>query len=169
MVLGIITQLRNVLLESLDQSLDKELHIMLYQTKEADFQEAYKAFSGGVGVAAKTIGATVLTGYVLKNIINKIQNNSKRKMLLEDLMMHDMIIKSAPKEKVLQYYATIMNVAPTLSEDKEVVRELLQNFIKFDRIDINTITSLTKAEKEMQDRKSSITSDSAIKVLSALF
>ena len=61
-----------------------------------------------------------------------------------------MVIKSAPKDEVLAYYATIYNTAPTVSLDKNAVRELLHNFIKFGRVDINTIKTLAETENKMR-------------------
>jgi hypothetical protein len=98
-------------------------------------------------------GMTALASHSLRSILRKIQNDTRRKALIEDLMSHDPIIKEAPKEEVLEYYATIYNLAPTVSLEKPVVRELLQHFVKFGRIDISTIKTLTDTEGKAQRRK----------------
>lgn len=98
-------------------------------------------------------GMTALASHSIKSILRKIQNDIRRKALIEDLMSHDPIIKEAPKEEVLEYYATIYNLAPTVSLEKPVVRELLQHFVKFGRIDLSTIKTLTETEGKLHSGK----------------
>lgn len=115
--------------------------------------------AGGKVVKGLILPATLamsLGAYGLKKVINKIQNDTNRKALLEDLMNTDPIIKKGPKEDVLKYYATIYNVAPDLSKDKNAVREILQSAVKFGRMDIQTIKSMTEIERNMQQGESGV-------------
>jgi len=98
---------------------------------------------------ATMVGATALPLMAINRLKKKIQNDTRRKALIEDLYMNDPIIKDAEREDVLQYYATIYSVAPSVSLDKNVVRELLQNFVKFGRVDIQTIKTLAETEEKM--------------------
>jgi len=107
----------------------------------------------GTGPLLKaTIGIASLTTFGLKAIINKIQNDTRRKALIEDLMSTDPIIKEADSTKVLEYYATIYNLAPTVSKEKPVVRELLQHFVRFGHIDLATIKTLTDTESKAANK-----------------
>ena len=85
---------------------------------------------------------------------NKLQNDTRRKAIIEDLYQNDPIIKNADREEVIQYYATIMSIAPSVSLDKNIVRELMQNFVKFGRVDIQTIKTLSETERSISQSKS---------------
>lgn len=92
-------------------------------------------------------------GVALKTLINKIQNDTRRKAIIEDLMLNDPIIKKAPKEQVLSFYATINNVAPSIAVDKNAVTELLQHFIKFGTIDLKSIKDLAETHGAITKNK----------------
>lgn len=108
-----------------------------------------------MGDIAKTVtftGSAATLPYIAINHLKKqIQNDTRRKALIEDLYMNDPVISQADREEVIEYYATILSVAPSISLDKNVVRELLQNFIKFGRVDLQTIKTLADTEKTMKD------------------
>lgn len=133
-----------------------------YGLDTSKLETAGKAFSAvGKGLAGASLGY-----FAFKQIKDKIQNDTRRKALIEDLHMNDPIISQADKDEVLQYYATIYQIAPKLSLEKNTVKELLQNFIKFDRVDIQTIKSLADTEKSMaQGSKASASPMDAIKTL----
>ena len=115
-----------------------------------DVKAGQEAMLNSAKAAAGMGTSAILGGWGVKQIIDKIMNDNRRKALLEDLMMTDPIIKDADEDKVKEYYATIHHMAPKLSADKNVVRELLQNFIKFGRVDIQSIKSLADTQKSMQ-------------------
>lgn len=117
-----------------------------YIIKEAGFVGTASKI-GDVARALGSVAAFATTaGFATKKLIDKIMNDTRRKAMIEDLMLHDPIISKATEDEVMSYYATIYNVAPTMSLDKNTVRELLQNFIKFGRVDIQTIKMLAEAE-----------------------
>lgn len=108
--------------------------------------------------AAKLTGGLVstgiLTGYLAQKAVRDLMNRHDRKAMIEDLCMSDSIIGQADPERVKEFYATIHHIAPSISGDKNVVRELLQNFIKFDRVDLNSVKALADTHKSMtQGRK----------------
>jgi hypothetical protein len=108
--------------------------------------------------AAKLTGGLastgILAGYLASKAVKNLMNQHDRKALVEDLCMNDAIIRQADPERVKEFYATIHHIAPSISNDKNVVRELLQNFIKFDRVDLNSVKALADTHKSMtQGRK----------------
>lgn len=101
-----------------------------------------KAMMSGLGMVA------------LKKAIDKIRNDINRKALIEQLMEEDPVLKQEDPEKILEYYATINMFAPHVSKDKNVVRELLTNFVRFGRVDFATIEALVKTEDKLKGGKS---------------
>lgn len=99
------------------------------------------------------VGFGVLTAYTFKRAKDKIQNDTRRKSMLSNLMETDPIIGQADKQQVLEYYATIFHVAPKISLDKNAVRELLQAFIKFGRVDMATLKMLADTESKATSRE----------------
>lgn len=93
-------------------------------------------------------------GLALKSFINKIQNDTRRKAIIEDLMLTDPILKDAPKDQVLSFYATLNNVAPSIAVDKNAVREMLQHWVKFGTVDIAQIKMLAETQKTIHDNQS---------------
>jgi hypothetical protein len=110
--------------------------------KTADFMSVMRNAS-----AVATLGTVGVSIY--NSLKNKIQNDLRRKTLIEDLLQNDPIIKAADKDKVMEYYATIYHVAPHISADKNTVRDLLHNFLTFDKVDLNSIKTLADAEKSI--------------------
>jgi len=94
-----------------------------------------------VDTGAKLTMLALGAGMALKAGINMIRNSTTRSALIEDLMTTDPILKTADKSKVLSYYATICNVAPSIATDKNMVRYALQRFIELG-MDINLVKSL---------------------------
>ena len=105
-----------------------------------------------VATAAKLSGglaaAAVIGGWGINKVINKISNDFKRRALLEDLILNDPILKQEDPNRVKEYYATIYMAAPDISADKTVVRELLRTFVKFGRVDINSINLLVDTQQK---------------------
>lgn len=107
-----------------------------------------------VDTGSKGLLVALGAGMVIKNYINKIQNDTRRKALIEDLMLTDPIISHAPKDQVMSFYATINNVAPSIAVDKNVVRELLQYCIKFGTINLEMIKMLAETHGAIDKNKS---------------
>ena len=110
-------------------------------------------FDSKVKSGGSILLATLGIGVALKTLINRIQNDTRRKAIIEDLMLTDPIIKTAPKDQVLSFYATLNNVAPSLAVDKNVTRELLQHFVKFGTIDHQTIKQLAETHSAITKNK----------------
>ena len=93
----------------------------------------YRTNLTGLSVA----GAVVTGGVVLGKVINNIKNDIRRKSLLEDLHLNDPLLRD------------IDHFAPTVSLDKNAVREILQGFARFGRVDLQTLKLLADTEKSM--------------------
>lgn len=104
------------------------------------------------------IGGLISGALILNKIHGKLQNDIQRKSLLEDLHMNDPVLKNVDKAQLLEWYATIMHFAPRTSLDKTAVREILQNFARFGKADIQTLTMLAETEKNMESARSNMTS-----------
>jgi len=104
-------------------------------------------------IGSKSAILALGAGIVLTNWVKKIQNDTRRKALIEDLMLTDPIIKGAPKEQVMAFYATINNVAPSISTDKTIVKQLLQHFISFGTIDLPMIKMLAETHGTIEKNK----------------
>jgi len=90
----------------------------------------------------------------MHKVYNDIKNDYRRKALLKDLHDNDPVLKEVPEDTILEWYATIYNFAPRLSLDKNAVRELLQTFTRFGRVDLNTLQSIAKTEESMAKARS---------------
>ena len=126
------------------------MHKVATQVKEAfnlsPFQTTDKGTSFHPRFHLAALGAIGL-GLHLK----KIQNSIRHKAIVEDLMTTDPIIKQAPREQVLEAYATIYHLAPRIALEKQIVRELLQQVVKFGRLDMQTVKMITDTEKTIKD------------------
>ena len=99
-------------------------------------------------------GFLISTGAAVNKLINKINNDAQRKNIIMDLHLNDPVLKNIPEEQLLEWYATIYHFAPKFSLDKTSVREVLQNFARFGRVDVNTLKMLADTEKSMQQGSS---------------
>ena len=112
-------------------------------------KEAISIDSIRKGLSLTAAGVTV--GLFLKDQINKIMNDTRKKALIEDLMRTDPVIKEEDPEKVMSYYVTLNKFAPTVATDKNAVREILQGCVKFGTFDIQTLKHLADMEKTLKD------------------
>ena len=117
--------------------------------------EYAKKVGDALGAVSKGLGMSALTGYGLKRIWDRIGNDHRSKAIIEDLIKTDPILREADRDQVLEFYATIYNVAPTLSKERPLVREVLTNAVKFGRLDLNTLKALIDAEGHAAENKSS--------------
>lgn len=121
---------------------------------DLDFDKKTKATSDMAGTAGKGLLFALGAGILLKNVYDRIQNDTRRKALIEDLMLTDPIISKAPKDQVMSYYATINNVAPHVAVDKNVTKNLLHHFISFGTIAPDTIKMLAETNASIDKNKS---------------
>ncbi len=107
-----------------------------------------------IATGVKTgLGLLLGGGYAFNKIKTKLQNDIRRKTIIEDLANNDPILRNEDKETILQYYATIYNVAPTISLDKNAVKELITSFVRFGRVDVQTLKTLAETERNVTQSK----------------
>ena len=105
------------------------------------------------GSAAKIGVGLMLSGVLIKKMIDNIKNDSNKKRIIEDLALNDPVLKEVEKSTLLEWYATLCHYAPTLCTDKQTVGEVLRNFARFGKIDINTLKMLADTEKSISSAR----------------
>lgn len=107
-----------------------------------------------------TLGVTsvAMSGLLLYKKVKEIKNDVVRKNLIDDLRRTDPLLSSVSEEQLLEWYATIVHFAPKFSLDKSAVREVLQGFARFGRVDVNTLKMIADTEKAVQQASSSSSS-----------
>ena len=110
--------------------------------------------AGDTAKAVMSIGGLLFGagGLAMKRIFDKINNDTRRKALIEDLANNDPLLKDIDKATVMQWYASIYRVAPSLSMDKSTVREVLHTFARFGRVDMQTLKMLSETEKNISSQ-----------------
>lgn len=117
-------------------------------------EKAEPVFSGlkSIASAGTALGAA---GVMANKFIGSMNLSMTQSNLIKKLMQTDPIISAANKDQVLSFYKTICNMAPKVSTDENVVKDLLLNFIKFGRIDMQSLKLLVETEKLYTDAKKS--------------
>lgn len=111
-------------------------------------RDAYKyvlckyANLSGLGLVA----ATAVTG---STIISRLNNDSRRKAIIEDLARNDMLLRQVPKDQLISWYGVICQYGPKTSLNKEVTKELLHTFARFGKIDMPTLKTIADTEKSL--------------------
>lgn len=96
------------------------------------------------------VGSLVGGGMAIAKSIKEVQNDMRRKRLITELHQNDPVLAEIPPQQILEWYATIYHFAPHFSLDRSAVREVLQNFARFGRVDVNTLKMLADTEKSTQ-------------------
>lgn len=96
------------------------------------------------------VGSLVMGGAAIAKAVKEVKNDVRRKRLITELHTTDPVLSELPPEQILEWYATIYNFAPHFSLDKSAVKEVLQNFARFGRVDVNTLKMLADTEKSTQ-------------------
>lgn len=96
------------------------------------------------------VGSLVMGGAAIAKAIKEVRNDVRRKRLITELHTTDPVLSELSPEQILEWYATIYNFAPHFSLDKSAVKEVLQNFARFGRVDVNTLKMLADTEKSTQ-------------------
>ena len=119
------------------------------------------ALVGAATGVGKSFGEGI--GNSLHNMVDKIMNKNKRvifdepqrKMIIHQLMTEDNLIGRMPEEKVLEAYKSMVDVAPTLSTDKNAVKSFLRavSMAPEGGVDWNTLKGLADAEKSVLQAK----------------
>lgn len=102
--------------------------------------------AAGASKAGAVIAGITLSAGVLQGIYRQIQNDIRRKAIVEDLANYDPILKNVDKAKIKEWYATMMYYAPVMSADKQTAREVLTGFSRFDKVDLKTLKELADTE-----------------------
>ena len=105
-------------------------------------------------VATATLGALGLGANVMKTLINKIQNDMRRKAIIEDLANYDPILKNVDREQLKEWFATMYFYAPSMTADKNTVKEVLTGFARFGKIDLPTLKTLSETEEKLRKSRS---------------
>lgn len=96
------------------------------------------------------VGSLVMGGAAIAKAIKEVRNDVRRKRLITELHTTDPVLSELSPEQILEWYATIYNFAPHFSLDKSAVKEVLQNFARFGRVDVNTLKMLADTKKSTQ-------------------
>ena len=104
-----------------------------------------------IGAVGKAVGVLSMGAMVTKQVIDKLNNDTRRKALIEDLSNNDPLLRQVDKKQLLEWYATIYHYGPKVSLDKTTVRELLQSFSRFGKVDMQSIKLIADTEKALTD------------------
>ena len=80
-------------------------------------------------------------------------DNMERKMLLQELLLTDPILKKAPAKDVIAKYEQLMRVAPNISREKELVRAVLREMIQTSSFSPHSSNMLTEADMNLMKQK----------------
>lgn len=106
---------------------------------------------------------TLLAGAVaIHKAVKELKNDTKRRQIVTRLHETDPVLSGIPPEQLMEWYATIYHFAPKFSLDYASVREVLQNFVRFGKVDVNTIKMLAETEKATAQAKKETKSWSAV-------
>lgn len=161
-----------------DQVIDAATPALKPTLDTAGYKLYQKIFPGGSGAAAlkqvpeealkttatqfgKSLGDTAGKGVgaFINNIFNSnkkvINQTPRRKAILEQLRREDMLIKEIPLNTALEAYHSMVEVAPTLSTDKNAVKSFLRTVATSPEggIDWNTLKGLADAETSIMKSK----------------
>lgn len=109
-----------------------------------------KRTSEMMSVVGKGLGMAGISAVVFKSIINKIQNDMRRKAIIEDLANYDPMLKNVDREQLKEWFATMYYYAPTMTADKNTVREILTGFARFGKVDLSTLKTLAETEEKLR-------------------
>jgi hypothetical protein len=132
--------------------------------KEAGFMDVLKGNADGnrgfipsiMEGAGKGLGGALVSGVVgaLGSAATSIGNGSlhnKFMMALEHAINTNPLLKSAKREKVIQYAESIFKFAPHVSTDTNILSSILANAVHGEGIDPLTIKTLVDLESKFKD------------------
>jgi hypothetical protein len=80
----------------------------------------------------------------LQKEVDEGANEVRRLATLRRLMMSDPIISEADPEKVLEFYSTMMEANPRLTQDPRLTTILLREALQYDTVPLHTLSEMTK-------------------------
>jgi len=111
-------------------------------------------FSKGVGHASAQV--VVGKGYEalskgVKSLVGRFSSphkklDSRQRKFIADLIMKDPVLKNRDPERVVSYYQTMTNLAPSIVYDPNVVGSFLREATMYDTMNTPTIKSLLEIE-----------------------
>ena len=108
--------------------------------------------SGLVGDIAKTVGGGQRQQILAQNQkMTERLKNTQRQILLQDLLVNDPMISEAAPEQVAQTYEAVMQMAPEVTTNKEVMRSILRQAIHSVAISPYDAKDWLELEKIIQD------------------
>ena len=81
--------------------------------------------------------------------ISENLRNIQRQILLQDLMVNDPVLSEEAPETVAQAYAAVMNMAPEVSTNKEVMRAILRQSVNSVAVSPYDAEMWTKLERNL--------------------
>ena len=125
--------------------------------KEAGYGADFLSAFGGehVGGAALTLGATALTGLgalAVKKVSDRFGSSSDRmgyQVALQKAIQSSEVLQNDP-QKAKRMGDTIFSFAPTVAQDANVLRNILDNAIYGDSIDLQTVKAVTDLEEKLR-------------------
>ena len=78
--------------------------------------------------------------------------NIERKMVIQELIATDPILKRISPQKILQAYEQIVRLAPQVARQKDVVRAILRQLVHSSAMEPFTADQLVKLDKGIIDR-----------------
>lgn len=110
--------------------------------------EGIKNKIGNAAIIGLGLG-TLAAGFKgIEYVRRKLIQDPKRLQILDELVREDPVLKDADPEKLLEYYSVIFHTAPSITLNKGALREPLRNFIRFDKVDLATLRTLTEIEEK---------------------
>ena len=115
------------------------------KTNEKTAHEKDAGLLDTLGKGAAVLSGGVLAGSVLKSAYDAIRNNYKAKQVFESVA-NDPRLSKVDKGTLLEWFAAIYHYSPTAATDKATVKELLQQFATFGKVDLQTLKTLSEIE-----------------------
>lgn len=110
--------------------------------------QGLKDKAGTAAMITLGLGALAAGFKGIEYVRSKLIRDPKRLQILEELVMEDPILRDSDPNKLLEYYSVIYHAAPSITLNKGALREPLRNFIRFDKVDLATLKTLTEIEEK---------------------
>lgn len=135
--------------EAQERTTQKEL-----EKKASALSQIGDSFAEGIGTAT----ANVVVGKAFEGLskgFHKLTGgfssshkklNSREKKFIAALLVKDPVLKNRDPEKVISYYQTMTNLAPSIAFDPNVVGSFLREATMYDTMNTPTIKSLLEIE-----------------------
>ena len=129
------------------------------RTTENLFGSMSEGINSMIGESTKPIVSSGIQSLVDRSVGPSEQENQdlsarlknvQRQIMLEDLITNDPVLSEESPDTVAQAYATVLNIAPELASNKEIVRAILRQSVHAVAIDPYTAKDWTELEKNIR-------------------